>query len=54
MMKVIEHVETMHVASVVEVVEGRGALVAFMDLVKISNALSCLFGLIERARIGLE
>lgn len=51
MMKVIEHVKMMCVASVVEASEGRRALVASMDLVKFLNALSSLFGWIERARI---
>lgn len=40
MMKVIQHVKTMCVASVIEAAEGRGALVVSMDLVKISNGLS--------------
>lgn len=54
MMKAIGHVKNMCVASVIEAAEGRGALVASMDLVKISNSLSWFFGLIERVGIGLE
>lgn len=54
MMKVIEHVETMCVASAIETAEGQGALVASVDLVKNLNALSWLFSLIKRMRIGLE
>lgn len=40
MMKAIEHVKTMRVASMVEVAEGRGTLMAPVDLVKIPNDLS--------------
>lgn len=54
MMKAIKHVKIMRVASMVEAVEGRGALVASVDLVKNSNSLSWLFGLIEIEGIGLE
>lgn len=49
MMKAIEHVEMMRVASVVKAAEGRGALVASVNLVKISNILSWLFGLIGKS-----
>lgn len=51
MMKAIELIEMMWVTSVVESTEGRRALVASVDLVKISNALNWLFGLVERVRI---
>ena len=54
MMKLLNMSKTIHVVSVVEVVEGWGALVAFVDLVKFSNALSWLIDLFEKAEIGLE
>lgn len=54
MVKLLNMSKTIHVASVVEAVEGRWTLVASMDLVKISNALSWLFDLFERAEFELD